>query len=201
MLSIAANGAQEFDNNFKVFSCTDPELDWQQYDEKTGKALVTKKGLELESKKEDYYCLTFAELPINVEDDNFTVGFQMIPGDISDDKPFGIVFNYGDESDYYMLLILKNSLKVMNVKDGKMSVVKKGIYKRKNKSKMMTVTMTRDYNKLAFAIDGLEMMKIKCPKLEYPNFGFAVAPKAKMICINIAYQIEERKDTEESDSL
>lgn len=170
-----------------LVSCTDPEWDWSQYDEKTGKALVTKKGLELESKK-DAYCLTYCELPIGMTDDNFAVRFVMSPSEISDDKPFGIVYDVENESNYRMLLVMKKSFQVLTVKGGEAAVAKKGVYKSKNKSKQTEIDLVREKDKIYFFINGLELLKMSSPKMENPMFGFVVAPKAKMICESFGFK-------------
>lgn len=184
----------------ELTGCNDPTYDWQQYDEKTGKALVTKKGLELESKKDDVYSMTFCELPISVKDDNYVVRFEMTPNEISDDKPFGVVYDVEDENNYRMLLIMKKSFRLMSVKDGKISVVKKGLYKLKDKSKKLDVNMLKLKDHLYFFVDGLEIYKSKCPEMENPNFGFVVSPKVKMVCNNIGFIKETPDDEEETDT-
>lgn len=180
----------------ELTTCSDPTLDWQQYDEKTGRALVTNKGLELESKKDGLYCISFCELPISVKNDNFVVRFEMTPNEISDDKPFGVVYDVENEDNYRMLLIMKKSFQLLSIKDSKYSVVKKGLYKLKHKSKKLDIEMLRVKGHLYFYVDGLEIYKSKAPEMENPNFGFVVSPKAKMLCNGIGF-IKESIDYEE----
>lgn len=184
----------------ELTTCADPTFDWQQYDEKTGKALVTGKGLELESKKDGVYCMSFCELPISVKDDNFVVRFVMTPNEISDDKPFGVVYDVENEDNYRMLLIMKKSFQMLSVKDSKYSVVKKGIYKLKHKSKKLEIEMMRLKDHLYFYVDGLEILKSKCPEMENPNFGFVVSPKVKIVCNGIGFIKETPEDEEETDT-
>lgn len=175
----------------ELISCADPEYDWSQYDEKTGKALVTKKGLELESKANGFYCMSFCELPIAMQFDNFAVRFIMTPKEISDAKPFGIVYDVENEANYRMLLVMKKSFQVITVTDGKSAIVKKGVYKANNKSKQTEIDLVRQNDKLYFFINGLELLKLSSPKMENPTFGFVVAPKTKLSCNAIGY----KKDT------
>lgn len=179
--------------------CTDPEYDWNQYDEKTGKAIMGKKTLLLESKKDDVYCITFSELPISMKDDDFLVRLVMEPDEISDDEPFGIVYDVEDETNYRMLLAFKKSFQLVNVKDGKQSVVKKGIYKLKTKSKDVELDVARMKNKLYFFINGMEFLSIKSPEMENPMFGFVVSPKTKMECKSIGFWKQNPNNDENED--
>ncbi len=183
--------------SIEMISCSDPEYDWQQFEKKTGKALVTKKGLELESKKDDIYTLTFCELPVDVTEDNFVVRFDMSPAGFSDEKPFGIIFDYENATKYRMIVFLKKSYQFVTVDDGKMSVVKEGLYKLKGKNKSVTVDLKQYRGKLFCAINGLEMMKTKTPELKNPMFGFIVGPKSKMICNSIGYYRESSVNDED----
>lgn len=184
--------------NIELISCSDPEWDWSQYDEKVGKALVTKKGLELESKK-DEYCLTYCELPIGMADDNFAVRFLMSPSEISDDKPFGIVYDVENESNYRMLLVMKKSFQVLTVKSGEIAVAKKGVYKSKSKSKQTEIDLVREKGKIYFFINGLELLKMNSPKMGNPIFGFVVAPKSKMICESFGFRKYTPQDGNEEE--
>lgn len=194
-----SNDLTELIGDTKIYPCTDPEFDWQQYDEKTGKALVTKNGLELESKKDDVYCMSFCELPIDMRGDDFSVKYLILPDKISDDKPFGVVYDVESDSNYRMLLIMKKSFQLINVSDGKMSVVKKGIYKTPNKFGVIFLEMSRKKDKLRFYINGLEMLKIKSPEMSNPNFGFIVAPKTRICGLAIGFDKSAPDLDEEGD--
>ncbi|MBD5255391.1 MAG: hypothetical protein HDS53_04885 [Barnesiella sp.] len=180
--------AEEILRTTKTYNCNDPEFDWQQYNDKTGKALVSKNFLELESKKDDLYCMSFCELPIDMRSDDFSVKLMMTPVKFSDNNPIGIVYDVESESNYRMLLLMKKSFQLVNVSDGKMSIVKKGLYKMPDKSKLILLDITRQKGKLIFSINGLEMIRTSSPEMKNPNFGFAVGPKAKLLGFGIGYE-------------
>ena len=173
----------------------DPELDWSQFDEKQIKAILGKKGLVLESKVEEMPCLSVCELPINMKTDDFIVALKMLPESVDDDKPFGIVYDYRNDANYKMLLILKKSFQLVECDKGETSVVKKGMYKGKDKE--FTLSLTRNKNKLYFGINGIDLTSQLNSNLEYPSFGFVIASKGKLTGKSLAYKRISPKEVEE----
>lgn len=174
---------------------SDPEFDWSQYEEKQIKAVLGKKGLELESKAEGMPCLSVCELPINMKSEDFVVALKMSPESVDDKKPFGIVYDYKNDANYKMLLILKKGFQLLECEKGEISVVKKGMYKGKDKE--FTLSITRNKNKLYFGINGINLTSQLNSNLEYPVFGFVIASKGKLIGKSLAFKKISPKETEE----
>lgn len=174
---------------------SDPEFEWMQFDEKTGKAMLTKKGLELESKKDGSLIFSCCDLPVNVVDDDFSVIFSMNPDGFSDDKPFGIVYDYENDRNFKALLIFKKGFQLVEMAKGEMSVSRKGVYKAKNK-KSMLIGITKENGKLVFSINSLPLATLKKVDLTNSSFGFIVGNKAKLTCNYLAYAIAPRDDSD-----
>lgn len=173
---------------------SDPELDWSQYDEKQIKAILGKKGLELESKVEGVPCLSVCELPINMKSEDFIVALKMSPESVDDKKPFGIIYDYKNDANYKMLLILKKGFQMIECEKGECSVIKKGVYKGKDKE--FTISLTRNKNKLYFGINGINLTSQLNSNLEYPVFGFVIATKGKLVGKSLAFKKVRPKETE-----
>lgn len=174
---------------------SDPELDWSQYEEKQIKAVLGKKGLELESKEDGMACISVCELPINMQSEDFVVALKMTPESVDDKKPFGIVYDYKNDANYKMLLILKKGFQLIECEKGECSVIKKGMYKGKDKEFILSIT--RNKNKLYFGINGINLTSQLNSNLEYPVFGFVIASKGKLIGKSLAFKKISPKETEE----
>lgn len=174
---------------------SDPEFDWSQYQEKQIKAILGKKGLELESKEDGKTCISVCELPINMQTEDFIVALKMTPETVDDKKPFGIVYDYKNDANYKMLLILKKGYQLVDCEKGELSIIKKGLYKGKDKE--FTLSITRNKNKLLFGINGINLTSQLNSNLEYPVFGFVIASKGKLTGTSLAYKKISPKETEE----
>lgn len=194
-VSKATERIEKLLEKIELTPCIDPEYDWQQYDEKNGKAKMEKKFLLLESKKDDAFCGTFCELPIAMKHDDFIVRLQMA-AKISDDKGVGIIFDVEDDANYRMLLLMKKSYQLINIKDGKQLVAKKGVFKIKT-NEIVDLAISRYKEKLHFLLNGQEFFVTKSPEMENPTFGFVAPPKTKIACMGIGYWKENPADTEE----
>jgi len=174
---------------------SDPDFDWFQFEEKQAKAVIGKNGLELESKEDDVPCISVCELPINMESDDFLVALKMIPGSIDDKKPFGVVYDYKNDANFKMLLILKKGYQIVECEDGNRAVVKKGLYKGKDKE--FIISIMRNKNKVHFGINNINLTTQLNANLKYPTFGFVITTKGKLIGKSIAYKKVTPKDHEE----
>lgn len=175
---------------------SDPEFEWMQFDEKAGKAMLTKKGLELESKKDNNLIFSCCDLPLNVIDDDFSVIFSMNPDGFSDEKPFGIVYDYENDRNFKALLVFKKGFQLVEMAKGELSISRKGVYKAKNK-KTMLIGITKENGKLTFTINGLQLATLKKVDIANPSFGFIVGNKAKLTCNYLVYAIAPREDPDD----
>ncbi len=183
----------------ELIDCSDPEFDWSQFDEKYGKALVTKKGFELESRKNDMYCITYFEAEkLNLESDDFIIRFIMTPKKISNDKPFGIIYDVENEKNYKALLLFEKNFQRIKVYDGQFAIEKKDIYKRLSKQKSIEVDLVMERGKLHCIINKLELDIIKNKKLTNPQFGFIVGPNCEMLCEKIGFKKFTRPEEDEA---
>lgn len=173
----------------ELLPCNDPVLDWSQFKEKTISSRVTNKGLEIISKDDSKYSMSFCEIScIGIEHDDFAVRFRMIPTAFSDEKPFGIVYDVENEDNYRMLLIFKNQYQRAIVKDGKITVEKKDLFKKTKNSKDIEIALVRQQGRLYFFINSLELKNTKSPDMENATFGFIVGPKNKLTCTHFGYR-------------
>jgi len=192
----AAQSITSFDvSEMEYIPVSDPDFDWSQFEEKTIKAIIGKKGLELESRVNDVPCLSVCELPINVKSDDFIVSLKMIPQSVDDSKPFGIVYDYKNDANYKMLVIKKKGFQLIETEKGVPSIVKKGLYKGKGKE--FTISITRNKNKLFFGINGINLTSQLNAQLENPVFGFVITSKGKLVGKSIAYKKFQSRETEE----
>ncbi len=182
-------------NDLEYAPVSAPDFDWFQFEEKQAKAIIGKKGLELESKVDGMPCFSVCELPINMESEDFLVALKMVPGSVDDKKPFGMVYDYQNDANFKMLLILKKGYQIVECEKGNRAVVKKGLYKGKDKE--FTVSIIRDQNKVHFGINGLNLTTMLNANLKYPVFGFVISTKGKLLGKSIAYKKVAAKEHEE----
>lgn len=195
-LQMNAQNIMNYDvRELEYIPVSDPELDWSQFDEKQIKAILGNKGLELESKVEGMSCFSVCELPINMQSEDFVVALKMLPESVDDKKPFGIVYDYKNDANYKMLLILKRGFQLIECEKGELSVIKKGMYKGKGKE--FTLSIARNKNKLYFGINGINLTSQLNSNLEYPVFGFVIASKGKLVGKSLAFKKTSPKETEE----
>lgn len=193
---ISAQNIMNYDvRELEYTPVSDIKLDWSQYKEKQIKAVLGKKGLELESKTVGIPCISVCELPINMKSEDFIVALKMSPEAVDDKKPFGIIYDYKDDANYKMLLILKKGFQLIECEKRELSVIKKGLYKGKDKE--FTLSITRNKNKLHFGINGINLISQLNSNLEYPVFGFVIASKGKLIGKSLAFKKTSPKETEE----
>ncbi len=183
----------------ELISMSDPEYEWMQYDEKEGKALLKKDGIELESKKDNGYAATYCEFSMNPVDTDFVVTFNMKPGSVDNDKAFGIVYDVENDITYKAVVLTKKGFQILSVEDGKASVLRKGIYKVKSKDFNLTMLMKR--KKLTFYINGLPLATIKNAEIKNPQFGFVTSNKGKLLCKSFGYKVWYRESEEDTEGL
>lgn len=194
-LTCGAQGVTDELPEVEMVSMADPEYEWMQYDEKDSKAMLKKQGLELESKKDDSLCATYCEMPFNTEDNDFVVIFDMKPESVDDKKPFGIIYDVENDVTYKAMVLTKKGYQVLSVADGKVSVLRKGMYKAKSKDFSLAMYMKK--GKLTFFVNGLPMCTMKNAVIKNPQFGFVVGNKGKMECKQFGYKVLERDTTSE----
>lgn len=182
-----------------LYGCSEAEFDWSQYDEKAGKAMLTKKGLELESKEDGVWAMTFCELDnFNPKSQDFIIRYVMEPNDISDDKPFGIVYDVEDEENFRMVIVYKKNFRVCRVVNGHIYKGRSKLYKP-GKEKKMEIDLVRDRGKLYVFINGLELFDTKSPVIEHPTLGFVLPTKGKMLCEGIGFKRFASVNSEDSE--
>lgn len=183
----------------EMISMADPEYEWMQYDEKEGKALLKKDGIELESKKDGSYAATYCELSMNMNETDFVVSFNMKPESVDDNKAFGIVYDVENDMTYKAVVLTKKGYQILSVKDGKVSVLRKGMYKAKSKDFNLSMLMQK--RKLTFFINGLPLATIKNAEIKNPQFGFVTSNKGKLLCKSFGYKLFYRETDEETDGI
>lgn len=178
-------------------SVSDPQLEWSQYDEKEARAILTSKGLEIESKKDGRFAYSICELPMNMDVDDFRVDFVMTPSNIDDKHLFGFVFDFENENNFSAVLLGKKNFQIVRFEKGEGSVVHKGMYKL-NSKKNIPLALERRGDKIAVAVNDLPLTFRKYKKIENPVFGFIIMDKGKLTGNTIAWTINRKGDSEES---
>lgn len=178
-------------------SVSDPQLEWSQYEEKDGKAILTGKGLLLECKKDGFAAFSVCELPLNLDVDDFRVDFTLTPESIDDNHPYGVIFDFGNNKNYNAVVFGKKNYQILNVEKGETSVVYKGMYKLKNK-KNIVVSLERVGDRIEVAVESLPLTARKLRKMENPSFGFIVMNKGKLTGHSIAWTIDRNESSDES---
>lgn len=206
------NNMKAQDLSFKAASVNDPMYEWSQYDEKDMKAVLTKDNtLELENKNPTMVALAFMELPISLNDDDFTVNLLMGKASIKSDGTFGIIFNYKNDRNYTMLKFNEKQMTIYDCESGNLAVIKKVIYKINNfndefiKSDLeyksdknnILVSIERKNGKLQFYINGLYICSLKNYEIKYPTFGFASFGKNKLSIYGLEFAKGDSMETEE----
>lgn len=182
----------------EFISMTDPEYEWMQYEEKNGKAILKKDCIELESKKDNFHSVTYCEFPMNTENNDFVISFNMKPDALDDNKPFGVVYDVENDKTFKAIILMKKAYQIIELNDGKISVLRKGLYKAKSKD--FNITMQMKYKKLTFYVNGLPMTTIKNAVVKNPIFGFLTMNKGKLTCKSFGYKVTNRVTDEEGDA-
>ena len=182
-------------------------LDWEEYADRRGSALVMDGQLVLTCKEKDHARMVFVNLPINVEKD-FKISSSIIVKQINDDNWFGISIddnefiklgffmsenylyvgyyenstnNYGDSDestkDYR---IIKGDGKVIKLKSGK-NVTVNTLLEKKGKKLVFTINNVKVFEKY------------------HKNSDFLVAPRLGFITEGVSeIKIDEVKIEQES---
>ncbi len=209
----------------KVVDMYNAEFQWDEFKEKTGKAIIKNDYIELEAKKEAVTSCT--ELPINMKDDIFVVRLYMIPDKIDNNGYVGIVFDKTDSENYKMFTISKKSYEISYVKDGKKVPKHRGLYKsfpynpeldngdidNKNTSggvneRKQTIQLpkTKDIlvfkighrgNTVTFSVNGLELYKIKNINLDTPSFGYIASEGHKLRGYGLIFTKKQKEEIDD----
>ena len=199
------------DIRFKPVAVSDPMYEWMQYDENDMSCKLKKDALVMENKSEKLMAYTFTEIPVNVAEEDFVVSMAMLPSEISDDKPVGVIFNYRNEKNYDMMTLGEKNFYVSECIGGEKALIVKGLYKIlpfgsdmlecelgvKGDKKTVVLTLKKDGGKLNILVNGLPMCSVKNKKLEYPTFGFIVGNKGKLVVYGLEYGRVIADETEE----
>lgn len=217
-LSPLASYGQTVLTDYKTVRMDDGLAEWTEFDEKEGKAIIKGEYIEIESRADDYYAASYAELPVNLSDAGFVVNADLLPASIDDKHMFGMMFDVKGNSRFQAILFNKKQYYVISCDKGEMTVDKKGLYKvQKNpkiiqfggfqhigeitplvdNSKLMSVTMVYDHGTATFFLNGLEITSVKNAQIEYPAFGFFTDGKSKLKGYGFTYSLLMSDDDEE----
>lgn len=217
-LSPLASYGQTVLTDYKTVRMDDGLAEWTEFDEKEGKAIIKGEYIEIESRADDYYAASYAELPVNLSDAGFVVNADLLPASIDDKHMFGMMFDVKGNSRFQAILFNKKQYYVISCDKGEMTVDKKGLYKvQKNpkiiqfggfqhigditplvdNSKLMSVTMVYDHGTATFFLNGLEITSVKNVQIEYPAFGFFTDGKSKLKGYGFTYSLLMSDDDEE----
>lgn len=171
----------------------DTNLDWSQFDSKTGKAAFSKKGfLDIESKDDKRPVMTVTEIPV-IPDANYeiAVSLQAKP---EDDKFVGIVFDYQNQKNYKSIVVSKKTFVYSVTERGDESVVKEGLVKP---GKLISnIGFRKEGTVVRFLLNDVEVSKIKNVDITTPIFGVIVGRKGKASIAGISYRVDEQQETE-----
>lgn len=158
---------------------SDPIYDWSQVDTKKVKVELKRDGLVLESKNDESFAMTIAELPINIDEQaDFMYGVTLNGPKLDDKSSLGIIFDYENARNYKGMAIFKKQFEYFIVKDGVLSSVKTGLVKMKGNT--YTIMMTRKNGKTEFTLNDLELCTLKNITLTNEMFGAYVRGKLKV---------------------
>lgn len=200
------------DLRFKSASVWDPIFEWSQYNEKDGKSVLLKDNtLLLQNDNPTNVTVSFMELPISLDEDDFTVNLLMAKTSIKDDRSFGIIFNYKNERNYTMLRFGEKQVTLYECERGEIAVIKRSIYKvnsfyddliksdleYKSDINNIVISIERKNGKIQFSINGLYICSLKNYTINYPNFGFAVFGNNKINIYGLEFAKADASDREE----
>ena len=210
LLSVVTTSSDVFSINLKnltsqldglteigVTSMTDPQYEWSQFTNKTGRAVITANGLILESKSKEFMTSSVVELNFNPETDDFVFTTAFIGPKLSDGLSIGVIFDYVDARNYKGIELTKTQYKYFIVKDGVAADVKSGLIKFKDKT--YNVAMSRKGEKLFFYLNDIEFAKFNRIKIDSPYIGVFLKGKGKTILPCFQFNIiEQEGDSEQS---
>ncbi|MDE6497161.1 MAG: hypothetical protein K2L21_00695 [Muribaculaceae bacterium] len=177
----------------------DPTYEWGQCDSKTAKAILTDKGLLLESKLPNQLLTSTTELPFDPEDSSFEFGLSFLNTKPEEGKFLGFVFNYENNKNYEGLILSKKDYMYFIVEKGEISVYKQGLVKTgKN---IYNILMKREPSKIEFFVNGVEITTLKGITLKNSKIGIIIQGKMSVLCDKFYFKIiEDNDESEESTS-
>lgn len=196
---------QSFDDDMldgygqQFVSMLDPAYEWNQFDSKISKAIMTDKGLVLESKLPNRIVATTTELPFNPEDPTFEFGLSFVNLKPQEYKYIGFVFNYESDRKYEGVLISKRHYKFFIVENGEMSISKQGF--AKTGKFILNILMKCEHNRAEFYVNGVEIKTLKQFNLINSNVGLAILGKMSVLCDKFYYKDIDEVDDSEGSSL
>ncbi len=203
----------------KFMDISDPELLWNQFEEKGTKSVIEKGRLILESKKDQQPVISCAEFLFNPEEEDFFAEFIFKPSEIKDRPSFGIVFDYKNEKNFSVITFGKKGYIYTTCEKGEYSIVKRGIYKlapRKKKisdeeytsalnsilkdKNVFDVSLVQAKGQLYLVINDVEIARFKGVRITNPNMGFLIDGKSKLEAYAVLFSTisyEEEDTTQE----
>lgn len=194
--------------NLKTVSFDNPEYQWSEYDEKRSSALIKDDCLLINAKKEN--AVSYVDLPIDVSETNFVVNLFFTPDKLGN-NPCGIVFNVEDNQNFNMIILEKKQFSVATMKDGKVSINRKGIYKLskgmadlnglkapyiKKAKDVIVISLQHKGQSLGIELNGMDLASVRKIDLEFPVFGFIAFKGNKVKAYGLSYGIEDKNDYE-----
>ncbi|MCH5216764.1 MAG: hypothetical protein J1F10_07455 [Muribaculaceae bacterium] len=111
---------------------------------------------------------------------------------------FGMIFDYQDIRNYKGLAISKKEYQYYMVKDGIVSMVKRGPVKYEGD--IFKLIMRRENGGIEFLLNGIEVCNLRKIKLTSSFFGVFINGKGKAEMPSFIMYISEQEDTEQSTS-
>lgn len=200
----------------KFMDVSDPELLWNQFEEKDSKSVIEKNKLVLESRKDKQAVVSCAEFSLNPEEEDFFVEFIFKPSEIKDVPSFGIAFDYKNENNFSVISFGKKGYAYSVCEKGEYSVVKRGMYKlaphKKNVSdeeyaptlnklltdkKVFDVALVQSRGQFYLVVNDVEIARFKSIKITNPNMGFFTEGKSKLEAYAVLFSTISYEDDSE----
>lgn len=191
----------------EAFNVFDSQYEWSQFDNKNASAIMNEYGLLLKSKNNNSSSISIIELPIDVENDNFTYGVYAMWLSKNKEGGIGLVFDYEDNHNYKAIIINQKNYDYVNVKNNDIHVVKSGLVKISSKEKnkgfngnkgLLYLEIKKEGDVIKFFINDVEFGKFKNVKINNNNFGIITVGKQELLVPKFFFMTGEMENEEES---
>ncbi|WP_418982874.1 hypothetical protein [Alistipes sp.] len=148
-----------------------PTLDWEEYADKQGSALVQSGYIELKSLVRDRFATILTELPVFTDYD-FKLSARLLVPKIDDTNRFGILIDRSENFDTCLFLLKEEYFGCFVYNNGKeVSGWTERTKLKGGKNRTVEIVLERKAGRYIFTVNNMEIFRLRRP-MNDPIFGF-----------------------------
>ncbi len=136
---------------------------------------------------ENTYFTCFCYAPLNIQR-SFKVRTNVTIGKLDEEKLAGLIFNYKDDGTFYAFVFDETTVRFLRYVDNRLvGSISQSIKWGKTRKLKQEWDLESDNSTLTFAVNGLQIMKVRYMPLEYTGFGYYTYGKQKLIVDDVEF--------------